>query len=183
MKPFVVNRLGRLVFPSNFFPELDFTVFDTLEQFEAVIARDFETKAPTGSDILQRFKSGPYPSRHELLRDLALNLLWVNRYAITMYVKRPTRWRDAPRANSNVFLPVLIPLDEGERKIGAVEAAYNALPTTWDSTAEDSIFSELFGLFRHRRHHATELSAIPATVRKALENPSNRTYCLPRHDP
>src|SRR5471030_3165294 len=76
MKPFVVNRFGRLVFPSNFFPELDFTVF------EAVIARDFETKAPTCSDILQRVESGGYPSRHELLRDLALNLLWVNRYAI-----------------------------------------------------------------------------------------------------
>src|SRR6202023_3229234 len=82
MKPFVVNRLGRLVFPSNFFPELDFTVFDTLEQFEAVIARDFETKAPTGSDILQRVQSGAYPSRHEVLRDLALNLMWVKRYAI-----------------------------------------------------------------------------------------------------
>jgi 3-oxoacyl-[acyl-carrier-protein] synthase III len=182
MKPFVINRHGRLVFPSNFFPQLDFTVFETLEQLEAVISRDFEAKAPTGTDILRRTESQEYASRYELLRDLALNLLWVNRYAITMYVKRPTRWRDAPRANSNVFLPVLIPWDEGERKIGAVEAAYNALPTTWDSTAEDSIFSELFGLFRHRRHHATELSAIPATVREALENPSNRTYCLPRHD-
>ena len=31
MKPFVVNRHGRLVFPSNFFPELDFTVFETLD--------------------------------------------------------------------------------------------------------------------------------------------------------
>src|SRR6059036_3467560 len=71
MKPFVVNRFGRLVFPSNYLPELDFTVFDTLEQFEAVIARDFETKAPTGSDILQRIDSGQYPTRHELLRDLA----------------------------------------------------------------------------------------------------------------
>jgi 3-oxoacyl-[acyl-carrier-protein] synthase III len=183
MKPFVINRHGRLVFPSNFFPQLDFTVFETLEQLEAVITRDFEAKAPTGTDILRRTESQEYASRYELLRDLALNLLWVNRYAITMYVKRPTRWRDAPRANPNVFLPVLIPWDEGERKIGAVEAAYNALPTTWDSTAEDSIFSELFGLFRHRRHHATELSAIPATVREALENPSNRTYSFPRHDP
>jgi len=80
MKPFVLNRLGRLVFPSNFFPELDFSVFDTLEQFEAVIARDFETKAPTGTDILQRIESKAYPTRHELLRDLALNLLWVNRF-------------------------------------------------------------------------------------------------------
>ena len=51
MKPFVVNRLGRLVFPSNYSPELDFTVFDSLEQFEAVIERDFETKVSTSSDI------------------------------------------------------------------------------------------------------------------------------------
>ena len=27
MKPFVVNRHGHLVFPSNFFPELDFSAF------------------------------------------------------------------------------------------------------------------------------------------------------------
>ena len=38
MKPFVVNRYGRIVFPSNFFPALDFSVFETLEQFAAVIA-------------------------------------------------------------------------------------------------------------------------------------------------
>ena len=36
MKPFVINRHGRLVFPSNFSPDLDFTVFQTLEQFEAL---------------------------------------------------------------------------------------------------------------------------------------------------
>jgi 3-oxoacyl-[acyl-carrier-protein] synthase III len=183
MKPFVINRHGRLVFPSNFFPRLDFTVFETIEQLEAVISRDFEAKAPTGTDILHRVESNAYTGRYELLRDLALNLLWVNRYAITMYVKRPTRWRDAPRANDDIFLPVLIPWDEGDRKIAAVEVAYRALPTTWDGTAEDSIFDELFGLFRYRRHHATELSAIPTTVREAIADPSNRTYCLSRHDP
>ena len=26
-----------------------------------------------------------------------MNLFWVNRYAMTMYEKRPTRWRDVPR--------------------------------------------------------------------------------------
>src|SRR5262245_57098680 len=46
MKPFVVNRYGRIVFPFNFFPELDFSVFQSLEQFAAVIRRDFEEKAP-----------------------------------------------------------------------------------------------------------------------------------------
>jgi len=152
MKPFVVNRQGRLVFPSNFFPELDFAVFGTLEQFEAVITHDYESKAPTGSDILERAQSGGYPSRHELLRDLALNLLWVNRYAITMFVKQPTRWRDVPRARDDVFLPVLKPWEEGERKVAAVETAYRSLPARWNARTEDTIFAELFGLFRYRRH-------------------------------
>src|SRR6202140_1182520 len=112
MKPFVVNRLGRLVFPSNFFPELDFTVFDTLEQFEAVITGDYETKAPTGADILERVQSGAYPSRREPLRDLALNVLWVNRDAITKYGKRRRRWRDVPRPRDDVFVQVMTPWED-----------------------------------------------------------------------
>ena len=183
MKPFVLNRQGRLVFPSNFFPELDFSVFDTLEQFESVIERDFETKAPTGSDILKRVQSAAYPTRLELLRDLALNLLWVNRYAITMYVKRPARWQDVPRTRDDVFLPVLTPWEEGEKKVAAVESAYRSLPARWDASLEDAIFDALFGLFRHRRHQATDLPAIPPTVKEALSDPSNRTYHLRQHDP
>ncbi len=58
MKPFVINRHGRIVFPFNFLPELDFSVFETLEQFEAVIKRDFEEKAPTETDIVARLDSG-----------------------------------------------------------------------------------------------------------------------------
>ncbi|MFL5400043.1 MAG: 3-oxoacyl-ACP synthase III family protein [Myxococcales bacterium] len=183
MKPFVVNRLGRLVFPSNFFPELDFGVFDTLEQFEAVIERDFETKAPTGSDIWKRVQSGAYRARLDLMRDLALNLLWVNRYAITMYVKRPSRWQDVPRTRDDVFLPVLTPWEDGDRKVAAVEAAYRALPARPDARTEDAIFQALFGLFRYRRHHAADLPAIPPTVKEALANPTNQTYRLSHHDP
>ena len=112
MKPFVINRSGRLVFPANFFGELDFTVLDTLEQFTAVIERDFEAKAPTGTDILHRVESGAYPSRFELLRDLGQNLFWVNRYSMTMFDKRPTRWRDVPRHRDDVFLPVLTPWED-----------------------------------------------------------------------
>ena len=48
MQPFVVNRHGRLVFPSNFSPDLDFSVIETEEQLDQVIRRDFETKAPSG---------------------------------------------------------------------------------------------------------------------------------------
>jgi 3-oxoacyl-[acyl-carrier-protein] synthase-3 len=183
MKPFVVNRHGRLVFPSNFFPELDFTCFDTLEQFEAVIARDYEAKAPAGSDILARVQSGAYPSRHELLRDLALHLLWVNRYAITMYVKRPTRWRDVPRGRDDVFVQVLAPWEDGERTVAAVGAAYRALPARWNAKTEDAIFAELFGLFRYRRHQANDLPPIPLTLKEALLDPGSRTYHVRRHDP
>ena len=109
MRPFVVNGHGRLVFPSNFVAELDFSVLETLEQLGAVIRRDFEAKAPTGTEILERVDSDAYRSRYELLRDLAMNLVWGNRYAMTMYEKRPTRWRDLPRRRDDVFLPLLTP--------------------------------------------------------------------------
>ena len=121
MKPFVVNRHGRLVFPANFLGELDFSVLDTLDQFTAVIGRDFEAKAPTGTDILARVESGAYPGRFELLRDLGQNLYWVNRYAITMFDQRPTRWRDLAKRRDDVFLPVLTPWEDSERKVAAVE--------------------------------------------------------------
>ena len=114
MKPFVVNRYGRIVFPESFFPELDFSVFETLEQFAAVIRRDFEEKALSETDIVARVEARAYAGRYELLRDLALNLFWVNRYAMTMYEKRPTRWRDVPRQRDDVFLPVFKPWDGAE---------------------------------------------------------------------
>ena len=48
MQPFVVNQHGRLVFPSNFLPDLDFSVIESEASWTAVIRRDFETKAPNG---------------------------------------------------------------------------------------------------------------------------------------
>ena len=62
MQPFVLNRHGRMVFPSNFMPELDFSAVDGLDQLDTVIRRDFETKAPTGSDILKRVRTAPTPA-------------------------------------------------------------------------------------------------------------------------
>ena len=97
MQPFLLNSHDRIVFPSNFVPELDLSVVNSLDQLDSVIRRDFETKAPTGSDILRRVEEGAYSSRYELMRDVALNMFWVGRYAMTMYEKRPTRWRDVPR--------------------------------------------------------------------------------------
>jgi 3-oxoacyl-[acyl-carrier-protein] synthase III len=183
MRPFVVNGHGRLVFPSNFSADLDFSVLETLEQLEAVVKRDFEAKAPTGSEILERVESEGYGSRSQLLRDLAMNLVWGNRYAMTMYEKRPTRWRDVPRRRDDVFLPLLTPWEQGERKVAAVEAAWAELPATWDAEAEDRIFATLFGIFRHKRHHATELPPIKPTVAEIMSDPANLTFCLPRHDP
>ena len=183
MKPFVVNRHGRLVFPANFLGDLDFSVLETLDQFTAVIGRDFEAKAPTGTDILARVDSGAYPSRFELLRDLGQNLYWVNRYAITMFDKRPTRWRDLAKRRDDVFLPVLTPWEDSERKVAAVESAFRALPATWDADTENRVFDLLFDLFRTKLHHATELPAIKPTVAEFLGQPGALTFVMPDHDP
>ncbi|HSP36153.1 MAG TPA: 3-oxoacyl-[acyl-carrier-protein] synthase III C-terminal domain-containing protein [Frankiaceae bacterium] len=183
MKPFVVNRHGRLVFPTHFLGDLDFSVLDTIEQFSAVIERDFEAKAPTGTDILARVGSGSYPGRFELLRDLGQNLFWVNRYSITMYDKRPTRWRDLPKRRDDVFLPEVTPWEDAERKITAVQRAFQELPPTFDAGTEDRVFELLFDTFRHKLHHATELSAIKPTVGDFLSRPDALTFVLPEHDP
>ncbi len=182
MKPFVINRYGRIVLPSNFFPELDFSVFQTLEQFAAVIKRDFEEKAPTETDIVARVESLGYKGRYELLRDLALNLFWVNRYAMTMYEKRPTRWRDVPRHRDDVFLPVFKPWDSSEMT-ATIEAGYRSLPPTWDEGTEDKIFRILIDVFRHKKGAGAELPAIKPTVGEILANPKNLTYHVLSYDP
>jgi len=153
MKPFVVNRYDRIVFPFNFFPALDFSVFETLEQFTAVIKRDFEEKAPTEADIAARVEAHTYAGRYDLLRDLALDLFWVNRYAMTMYDKRPTRWRDVAKSRDDVFLPVFKPW-EGQELTNAIEDGYRALPPSFDEGTEDKIARVLLDVFATRRARA-----------------------------
>lgn len=183
MQTFVLNRHGRMVFPSNIMPELDFSALQSLDQLDRVIRRDFEVKAPTGTDILHRVEQGVYASRYELMRDLALNLFWANRFAMTMYDKRPTRWADVPRTRTDVFLPVLTPWVDGETKVAAVRAAYETLPARWDPAVEDRIFGVLFDVFGHRKHHATTLPAVKPTVAEFLAEPGNLTFRLPSYDP
>ncbi len=183
MNAFVLNRHGRLVFPSNVMPELDFSTMESLEQLDSVIRRDFETKAPSGTEILEKVRAGSYETRYDLMRDLALNLFWANRFSITMYDKRPTRWADVPRTRSDVFLPVLQPWDEGEAKVTAVQEAFPGLAARWNEGCEDRIFDILFDVFANRRHHASTLPAIKPTVAEFLEQPGNLTFRLPRYDP
>jgi 3-oxoacyl-[acyl-carrier-protein] synthase-3 len=62
MQPFVVNGHDRIVFPSNFVPELDLSVMNSLDQLDAVVRRDFEVKAPSGTDILHKVEQGAMPA-------------------------------------------------------------------------------------------------------------------------
>jgi 3-oxoacyl-[acyl-carrier-protein] synthase III len=183
VKPFVINKHGRLVFPANFLGELDFSVLESLDQFTTVIGRDFEAKAPTGTDILARVEAGTYSGRFDLLRDLGQNLYWANRYSITMFDRRPTRWRDLAKRRSDVFLPVLTPWEDSERKVAAVEQAFRALPVTWAAQAEETIFGLLFDLFRTKLYHATELPPIKPTVAEFLAQPDALTFVMPAYDP
>jgi 3-oxoacyl-[acyl-carrier-protein] synthase-3 len=184
VQPFLINSHGRMVFPSNFLPQLDFSVIDDLDQLAAVIRRDFEAKAPSGTEILRRIEAGDhYSTRYDLMRDVALNLFWTNRFAMTMYEKRPTRWRDVPRHRDDVFLPVLTPWEDAERKVAAVQESFAALPETWNRDAEERIFGVLFDVLRHRRFHATELPAVKPTVAEILDQPDSLTYSLASYDP
>ena len=178
MQPFVVNRHGRLVFPSNFQPDLDFSVIETEEQLDRVIRRDFETKAPTGTEIMSRVEAGGYASRYELMRDVALNLFWVNRFALTMYDKYPVRWRDVTRTREDMFLPIVAPWLDRDAKVEAVARGYAGLPPTWNAASEDRIFAELFDVFGHRTFDATELPSIKPTIAEALAEPASLTFTL-----
>src|SRR6202030_1747974 len=111
MHAFEINKHGKIIFPSNCFPDLDFSTFESLEQLDAVVRRDFDAKAPTGTDILEQIKTGAYHSKFELMRDMALNLFWANRFKITMYDVRPTRWADVPRSRDDVFVPIQMTAD------------------------------------------------------------------------
>jgi 3-oxoacyl-[acyl-carrier-protein] synthase III len=183
VKPFIINRHGRLVLPSNFFPEIDFSRLNTLEQFAAVVKRDFDHKAPAGPELLQRVEARSYQSRYDLLRDLGLHLFWMNRYAITMYEKRPVAWRHVPKKRDDLFIPVVKPWPDGARKVAAVQAEFNRLPASWNADAEYRIFSRLFDVYSNRRHHASELPAIKPTVAEIMEEPSNLTFHIALYDP
>ena len=183
MNSFVLNRHGRMVFPSNIIPELDFSTLSTLEQLDRVIRRDFETKAPSGTDILEKVQVGGYETRYALLRDMALNLFWANRFAITMYDKRPTRWADVPRTRNDVFLPVLTPWVDADAKVAAVQTAYGDLPAQWDAAVEDRVFDVLFDVFGHKKHHATTLPAVKPTVAEFLDTAGALTFRLRDYDP
>src|SRR6478752_3804823 len=183
MQAYELNKHGKLVFPSNCFPDLDFSTLESLDQLDAVVRRDFDSKAPTGTDILDQIKTGGYQSKFALMRDMALNLFWANRFKLSMYDVRPTRWADVPRTRDDVFVPILTPWEDSETKVGAVLSAYPNLPAQWDAEVEDSIFEVLFDVFGHRRNHATKLSAVIPTVADLLSDPGNQTLRLNRYDP
>jgi NAD(P)-dependent dehydrogenase (short-subunit alcohol dehydrogenase family)/3-oxoacyl-[acyl-carrier-protein] synthase III len=181
LKPFVINRYGRMVFPCNFFPELDFSVFQTLAQFNAVIRRDFGEKAPTETEIVGRVQAGDYKNRYEICRDMALSLFWTQRYVLTMYEKHPTRWADLPRHRNDVFLPVYKPRNAAGMS-GAIEAGYLGLPALWDEETENKSFRMLLDVFRNKQGAGGEFRGIKPTVDEILSDPKNLTYRLLTYD-
>ncbi|MFZ2526771.1 MAG: 3-oxoacyl-[acyl-carrier-protein] synthase III C-terminal domain-containing protein [Rhodococcus sp. (in: high G+C Gram-positive bacteria)] len=183
MQQFEVNRHGRIVFPCNFFPELDFSSISSLEQLDSIIRRDFDTKAPTVSEMISRSTQGAYRSKADLMRDMALNVYWANRFAITMFDKRPTRWADVPRTRDDLYMPILTPWPGSEDRTAEVESAFRALPSGLDAAAEDRIFDVLFDVFAARKNIAADLPTVKPTVAQLLSDSSNMTLRLGDYDP
>ena len=73
-------------------------------------------------------------------------------------------------------------LEKGDRKVAAV-AGGGPVPPAWDADAEDRIFTLLFDIFRHKRHHPAELPPVKPTVAEITSDPGNLTFCFPTHDP
>ena len=183
MKPFRLNKNGRLVFPSSIFVELDFSIINDLDHLQAIIRRDFEVKAPTGTEIAERAASGSYATRYDLLRDIGLHLFWANRFALAMYDKRPTRWRDVPKNRDDVFVPLLRPWEDREAKSASVLEAYGQLAAKWDGAAEDDLFRMLFDSFSNKLYLAAELPPIKATIAEALATADAKTTTLGDFNP
>ena len=183
MKPFRLNKHGKLVFPSSIFVEFDFSIIADLDQLQAIIRRDFEVKAPTGTEISERAAAGGYATRYDLLRDIGLHLFWANRFALTMYDKRPTRWRDVPRTRDDVFVPLLRPWKDREAKAASVREAYGQLAAKWNGTSEDELFDMLFNCFSNKLYLAAELPPIKATIAEALATPDAKTTTLGNFNP
>ncbi|MEU5841751.1 ketoacyl-ACP synthase III [Rhodococcus sp. NPDC047139] len=183
MQPFELNRHNRLVFPSNFIPELDFSTLTSIDHLDSVIRRDFDTKAPTVSEILSRHAQGVYRSKFEIMRDMALNVFWADRFALTMFDRRVTRWGDVPRNRDDIYMPRLTPWPEADERNSAVADAYRTLPAAWENSAEDRIFDRLFSVFGARRHYAGDLPTVKPTVAQLLSDPESITLRVRTFDP
>ena len=170
MKPFMLDRYDRIVFPFNFVPELDFSLFETLEDFETVVRRDFEAKARSEAEIVTDLDAGAYRERYRLLRDLASHLFWSDRYAMTMYERRPTRWRDVPCRRTDVFMPRLVDVDVAST-VDALRSGYRGLPPGGDERTEDVVFGILLEVFRGRHTAGVGIEALNPTVADALTRP------------
>ena len=184
MKPFVVNRYGRIVFPSNLFAELDFSVFETLEQFAAVIRRDFEEKAPTGTDIVARVEARRTAAATSCCATSRSNLFWVNRYA-DHHVRQaadavarrasPARRRLPPDLHA-----VGRRRSQGRRGRDGLSRR-SRRPGT--QLTEDKIFRILLDVFRHKKAARPSSPPIKPTVAELLADPDSLTYHLLAYDP
>ena len=102
---------------------------------------------------------------------------------MTMYEKRPTRWRDVPRHRDDVFLPILTPWGEGERKVAAVAEACDRASRDLGRRGRGRHPRVLFDVFRHKRTTRPSSRRSSRPWRSRWPTPANLTFCLPAHDP
>ena len=184
MRPFVVNGHGRLVFPSNFSADLDFSVLETLEQLEAVVKRDFEAKAPTGTEILERVEAGDYDSRAPAAA----------RPGHEPGLGQPLRDDDVREAPDAVARPAAPPRRRLPAAADAVGAGRAQGRGGRDGVGRAPRHLGRRGRGPDLREPVRASSATSATTRPSCRPssrpwrrsraiPANLTFCLPDHDP
>ncbi len=179
-----VNRDGRWpAFAPSFFPELDLSGLVSIVEVEAVIEREFSSKAPTAKQIADRIAADAYMSRYELLLDCTRYLYWAHRYSLTLYNLRPCRWEDAPVGDPEARLPFTVPLDAARDTAGVVTGAFASIPPAWPGHTEQDVLDLLAEPLACVPYDAARLSPAPLCVEVAAEDPESVAMRVPRPSP
>ena len=148
--------------------------------------RDFEAKAPTGTEILDARRVGRVRlARYELLRDLALNLVWVQplRDDDVREAADPLARRAAPPRRR---LPAAPDALGGRRAQGRGRRRGVRAPPADVGRARPRTASSRPAL-RRLPPQAAPRDRAPADQAdrgaRSLADPANLTFCLPSHDP
>jgi len=101
---------------------------------------------------------------------------------MTLYDKRPTRWRDVPRHRRDVFVPMVKWVDPSPAA-AVIQAGYRALRPTWDEDTEQTIFGLLRDVFRNQKGAELNAGAIVPTAAEAIADPDALVYEILDYDP
>lgn len=160
-------------------PDLRHACAKSLQELEPQIERDFASKAPTASEIVDRIASDHYASAYEILRDAIRYLYWANRYFLTLYALRPCRWEDLPWDDPEARLPVVVALNGAQDLDVALSNAVARICAGCPDDRSRLVLEHLQGPLASVTFDPARLRAILPTVPLTIRNPDASVMRVP----